>query len=448
MKFVPHEYQKYAIKFILLNLACALFLECGLGKTVILLTAVSKLIADGKVRKVLVVAPLRVALHTWSSECEKWDHLKHLKISKVLGTERERLKALQKQADVYVVNRENAEWLTKNWDWQFDMLVLDELSSFKSPSANRFKALRKIRKKINRIVGLTGTPTPNGLIDLWSQIYLLDRGERLRRTIGEYRDEYFLPDKRNQHVIYSYKLKAGAEKQIYDKLSDICISMKACDFLKMPERIDNVLETEMNEKETGLYKKLKGEMILSFADGDIDAVNAAALTVKLLQMANGAVYDENGKVKWIHDHKLDVLEDVIEASNGKPVLVFYSFQHDRDRIMRRFDAMDLDVDEWNKGNIPLALAHPASAGHGLNLQDGGSTVVWFGLTWSLELYQQANARLWRQGQKNTVVINHIITKGTIDEDILKALNTKENTQASLIEAVKANLFIKGENHDE
>jgi SNF2 family DNA or RNA helicase len=444
MKYVPHDYQKYAEEFIINHPACGLMLDMGLGKTVISLTAIWLLLFDYfEFSKVLVIAPLRVAHDTWSKECGKWEHLKELRISKVLGNEKERRLALTRKADIYIINRENVEWLCDNNKFDFDMVVIDELSSFKSPTAKRFKALRKVRPKVKRIVGLTGTPAPNSLMDLWSQINLLDMGERLGRFITNYRNEYFVPDKRNQQVIFSYKLKEGAEEQIYNKISDICVSMKACDYLKMPQRIDNVVEVQMSEKEQALYKKLENEMILPFTDGDIDAVNAAALSNKLLQMANGAVYDEFKKVKNIHNKKLDALEDLIEAANGKAVLIFYAYQHDKDRIMSKFKVAELntseDISKWNNSKIPIAIAHPASAGHGLNLQAGGSTVIWFGLTWSLELYQQANARLWRQGQKETVIIHHITTKGTIDEDVIKSLSKKEIGQDTLINAVKARI---------
>lgn len=444
MKYVPHEYQKYAEDFIINNPACGLLLDMGLGKTVITLTSLWLLMFEYfEINKVLVIAPLRVAHDTWSRECEKWDHLSKIKISKVLGTEVERRKALAATADIYVINRENIEWLCNNYDFDFDMVVIDELSSFKSPASKRFKALRKVRPKIKRIVGLTGTPAPNSLLDLWSEINLLDMGQRLGRFIGGYRNEYFLPDKRNQQVIFSYKLKEGAEEGIYNKISDICVSMKACDYLNMPDKIHNVIEVEMSDKEKKLYKKLEKEMLIPFEDGDIDAVNAAALSNKLLQMANGAVYDENKAVKEIHNRKLEALEDLIEGANGKPVLIFYSYKHDKWRITKKFRVQEIltseDIEKWNKGDIPIAIAHPASAGHGLNLQGGGSTIIWFGLTWSLELYQQANARLWRQGQKNTVIIHHIITKETVDEQVMKSLQEKRTGQDSLIDAVKARI---------
>lgn len=444
MKYVPHDYQKYAEEFIINHPACALMLDMGLGKTVITLTAIWLLLFDYfEFSKVLVIAPLRVAQDTWSKECEKWDHLKGLRISKILGTEKERRMAVVRKADIYIINRENVEWLCENYKFDFDMVVIDELSSFKSPTAKRFKALRKARPKVKRIVGLTGTPAPNSLMDLWSQINLIDMGQRLGRFITNYKNEYFVPDKRNQQVIFSYKPKEGAEEQIYNKISDICVSMKACDYLKMPERIDNIVEVEMSQKEQSLYEKLEREMLLPFADGDIDAVNAAALSNKLLQMANGAVYDEFKSVKSIHSRKLDALEDLIEATNGNPVLIFYAYKHDKDRIEERFKVTEIqtsnDITNWNKGKIKIAIAHPASTGHGLNLQAGGSTVIWFGLTWSLELYQQANARLWRQGQKETVIIHHIVSKGTIDEQVVNALQKKQTGQDTLINAIKARI---------
>lgn len=444
MKYVPHEYQKYAEEFIIDHPACGLFLDLGLGKTVITLTAIDELMYNYfEVSKVLVIAPLRVAHDTWSKECKKWDHLNGIRISKVLGSEKERRVALFRRSDIYIINRENVEWLTKNYKWDFDMVVIDELSSFKAHSAKRFKALRKVRPITKRVVGLTGTPAPNSLIDLWSQINLLDMGVRLGRFIGNYRNEYFEPDKRSRDVIFSYKLREGSETAIYDKISDICVSMKACDYIDMPERIENIVEVSMEQKEVELYKKLEREMLLPFEDGDIDAVNAAALSNKLLQMANGAVYDEFRGVKEIHSKKLDALEDLIEAANGNPVLVFYSYLHDKDRISERFEVKELktseDITRWNHGEIKIAIAHPASVGHGLNLQAGGSTVIWFGMTWSLELYQQANARLWRQGQQNTVVIHHIICKGTMDEQVMASLSKKETGQRSLMDAVRARI---------
>lgn len=439
-----HSYQKYCINFIIDHPYSGIFLDMGLGKSIITLTAVWLLLFDYfEISKVLVIAPLRVAQNTWSKEVEKWEHLEGLRTSKVIGSVKDRKAALVQKANIYIINRENVEWLCKNCKFDFDMVVIDELSSFKSPSAKRFRALRKVRPIIKRITGLTGTPAPNSLMDLWSEINLLDMGQRLGRFIGSYRNEYFVPDKRNQQVIFSYKPREGAEERIYNKISDICVSMKACDYLKMPERIDNIIEVEMSEDEKNLYNKLENEMILPFSDGDIDAVNAAALSNKLLQMANGAVYDENRTVRFIHDRKLDALEDLIEAANGKTVLVYYAYKHDKVRIINKFKAKEIltskDIEEWNNGEIQVAIAHPASTGHGLNLQTGGSTIVWFGFTWSLELYMQANARLWRQGQKETVVIHHIICKDTIDEEVMMSLQKKKSGQDELINAVKARI---------
>lgn len=450
MKYSPHDYQSYATEFIISHPVCALMLDMGLGKTVITLSALWQLLLDYfLVGKVLVIAPKRVAEDTWSREFGKWDHLTGLTISKILGTKAERETALRADADIYIINRENVVWLVENYRWDFDTVVIDELSSFKSNKAQRFKAMKRVRPKIRRIVGLTGTPAPNGLLDLWPQMNLLDMGQRLGRFIGGYREQYFLPNKRNRDIIYSYRLKPGAEEKIYQLISDICISMKAVDYLQMPEYISAKVEVEMNEKEQRLYDQLEKEMVLTVGKEELDAVNAAALSNKLLQMANGAVYGEDKKVVQIHDRKLDALEDLIEAANGKPVLVAYWFKHDRDRILKRFEARDIDtakdITDWNEGRIPVALIHPASAGHGLNLQDGGSTIIWFGLTWSLELYQQLNARLWRQGQRNTVVIEHIITKGTVDEDVIRSLERKDAGQSALIESVKAR--IGGRVHD-
>lgn len=444
MKYNPHSYQKYATKFIIDHKACGLFLDMGLGKTIITLTALWSLILDYfEVGRVLIIAPLRVAKDTWPREIEKWEHLKGLSYSVVVGSEKEREAAINKKAFIYIINRENVSWLVENRMFNFDMVVIDELSSFKSNKSKRFKSLRKVRGGLKRIVGLTGTPVPNGLIDLWPQINLLDMGERLGRFIGGFRERYFIPDKRNRDVIYSYKPKEGAEDAIYKKISDICISMKANDQLKMPKLLVSNYEVNMSKKEKQMYDTLKKDLILPFKDGDIDAASAVGLSNKLCQMANGAVYDENGKVREIHTRKLDALEDIIEAANGKPVLIAYWFKHDKNRLIKRFNAVPIDKSEdiarWNKGEIPVAIIHPASAGHGLNLQEGGCNLIWFGLTWSLELYQQCNARLWRQGQKETVVIQHIVTEGTIDEDIIKALNAKEVTQEELIKAVKARI---------
>lgn len=445
MKYKPHNYQQFATDFILNQSICCLMLDMGLGKTVITLTALWQLALDSfDVSRVLVIAPKRVAEDTWPKELAKWEHLTGLTSSLVLGSAAERKAALQRKAFLYIINRENVAWLVKNHYWDFDMVVIDELSSFKSNKAERFKAMKKVRPMITRIVGLTGTPAPNTLLDLWPQMYLMDMGQRLGRFIGGFRDRFFLPDKRNREIIYSYKPREGAEDAIYALISDICISMKAADYLDMPERIDNRIEVSMSPKERKLYDDFQKDMVLSIGDEELDAVNAAALSNKLLQMANGAVYGENKKVIPIHDRKLDALEDLVEAANGKPLLVAYWYKHDLQRIKARFKnarCIDTakDIDDWNAGKIPLALIHPASAGHGLNLQDGGCTIVWFGLTWSLELYQQLNARLWRQGQKHTVVIHHIVTKGTHDEDVMRALENKDTRQSALIEAVRARI---------
>ena len=444
MKYVPHEYQEYAKEFIVNQNISALFLDCGLGKTVITLTAIWELMLDYfEVRKVLVIAPLRVARDTWPAELHKWEHLKGIEMSAVLGSERERVTALNRRADVYVINRENVEWLAGYGKWDFDMVVIDELSSFKSHKTKRFKALKKVRPMVKRIVGLTGTPAPNGLIDLWAEIGLLDMGQRLGRFIGGYRERFFVPDKRSREMVFSYKLRDGAEEAIYGLISDICISMKAADYLEMPECIYNRVEVVMNEKERKLYQQLERDMLISFEDGDIDAVNAAGLSNKLMQMANGAVYDENKAVKHIHDRKLEALEDLVEAANGKAVLIAYWYKHDLERIKKYVGAVELDTAEdmrkWNAGEIPVAVIHPASAGHGLNLQAGGSTLIWFGLTWSLELYPQMNARLWRQGQKETVVIHHLMAKGTLDERVMEALEKKDCGQSALVDAVKARI---------
>lgn len=445
MKYKPHNYQQFATDFILNQSICCLMLDMGLGKTVITLTALWQLVLDSfDVSRVLVIAPKRVAEDTWPKELAKWEHLTGLTFSLVLGSAAERKAALQRKAFLYIINRENVAWLVKNHYWDFDMVVIDELSSFKSNKAERFKAVKKVRPMVTRIVGLTGTPAPNTLLDLWPQMYLMDMGQRLGRFIGGFRDRFFLPDKRNREIIYSYKPREGAEDAIYALISDICISMKAADYLDMPERIDNRIEVSMSPKERKLYDDFQKDMVLSIGDEELDAANAAALSNKLLQMANGAVYGEDKKVIPIHDRKLDALEDLVEAANGKPLLVAYWYKHDLQRIKARFKnarCIDTakDIDDWNAGKIPLALIHPASAGHGLNLQDGGCTIVWFGLTWSLELYQQLNARLWRQGQKHTVVIHHIVTKGTHDEDVMRALENKDTRQSALIEAVRARI---------
>ncbi len=446
MKYNPHEYQNYATNFIVEHPVSAVLLEMGLGKSVITLTAIMELMYERfEIGKVLVIGPLRVARDTWPAEIKKWDHLKELSYSVVIGTEAERKAALNKKASIYLINRENIDWLITNsgHPFDFDMVVIDELSSFKSASAKRFKSLLKVRPKVKRIVGLTGTPSSNGLMDLWAEFRLLDMGERLGRFITHYRNNYFEPDKRNGQMIFSYKPRVGAEDAIYRLISDITISMKSADYLKMPECIMNEVAVQLSERERKQYDSLKQDMILSLDDSEIDAVHAAALSGKLLQMANGAVYDEMGNSIHIHDRKLDALEDLIEGANGKPLLIAYWYNHDLQRIKVKFKVREIktskDIKDWNNGEIEVATIHPASAGHGLNLQVGGSTLIWFGLTWSLELYQQTNARLWRQGQNETVVIHHIVAKGTIDEQVIKALKNKQTGQDALLKAVKARI---------
>lgn len=400
-----------------------------------------------EIRKVLIIAPLRVASQTWPAEIKKWDHLKGLSYSVAVGTEKDRINALMKRATIYIINRENVDWLVNKSGipFDFDMIVIDELSSFKSYGAKRFKSLLKVRPSVRRIVGLTGTPSSNGLMDLWAEFRVLDLGQRLGRYITHYRSAYFVPDKRNAEIIFSYKPLPGAEERIYSQISDITISMKSADYLKMPECVINEVPVYLSEKEWIIYSDFRDEMVANLGDEEIDAVNAAVLSGKLLQMANGAVYDDKNKAHLIHDRKLDALEDLIEGANGKPVLVAYWYKHDLERIQKRFPVRQIksskDIENWNDGSIPIAAIHPASAGHGLNLQSGGSTLIWFGLTWSLELYQQTNARLYRQGQNETVVIHHIIAKDTIDEDVMAALTRKEKTQTSLIDAVKAKLEV-------
>jgi len=439
MRYAAHDYQVIATDFIIEHPTSCLILDMGLGKTVITLTALWNLVLDSfEVGKILIIAPLRVARDTWPTELRKWEHLSGLTASVVVGSEKERKAALGKKAFLYIINRENVVWLCENHQWDFDMVVIDELSSFKSHQAKRFRALRKQRPRACRVLGLTGTP--GNLMDLWAEIGILDMGQRLGRFIGAYRERFFVPDKRNREIIYSYKPREGAEEKIYELISDMTISMKAVDYLNMPELISNRIEVVMSEKEVDIYERFQKDMVVTVGGKELDAVNAAALSGKLVQMANGAVYDNDRNVIHIHDKKLDALEDLIEAVNGKPLLVAYWYQHDRERIQKRFDVRMIDtskdIEDWNAGKISVALIHPASAGHGLNLQEGGSTIIWFGLTWSLELYQQLNARLWRQGQKNTVILQHIITKGTHDEDVMKALENKNTGQQALIEAVK------------
>ena len=445
MNFKPHDYQNYAIEYIKENPVTAVLLGLGMGKSVISLTAIADLLFDSfEVHKILIIGPLRVARDSWPMEISKWEHLQHLTYAVAVGPLAERKAALVRNADITIINRENVQWLVESDNFDYDMVVIDELSSFKSHTSKRFKALMKVRPKVKRIVGLTGTPSSNGLMDLWAEFRLLDMGERLGKFITRYREAFFMPDKRNGQQVFSYKPRPDAEEEIYRRISDITISMKCTDHLNMPELISTQYEVVLSDDERKQYERLKSELVMTVSDGEITVPNAASLTNKLSQLANGAIYDDAKHIVEFHSRKLDALEDIIESANGNPLLVAYWFKHDLERIRKRFDVREIkttkDIIDWNAGKIPVALIHPASAGHGLNLQSGGSTLVWFGLTWSLELYQQTNARLWRQGQTaGTVVIQHIITKGTIDERILKALSKKELTQNALIDAVKADL---------
>ena len=447
MKYEPYGYQSYATDRIVSDCALGCFYPMGTGKSIIALTAIERLMYEQiEVQRVLVIAPLRVAEHTWAREAAKWDHLSHLRISRVLGSAAERRSALIVDADVYVINRENVPWLVEECGsrWPFDMVVIDELSSFKSSKAQRFKALRKVRPQIGRIVGLTGTPAPNGLLDLWSQVYLLDQGERLGRTLTAYRDRYFVPDQRSRQQVWSWKPAPGAEEAIHAKISDLCISMTAADWLQLPERIDLTVPVVLDPAARAAYERMERDWLLPLADTVIDAGTAAVVGMKLLQLAGGAVYDEDGTSVRVHDAKLEALEDILEAANGHPVLVFYGFRHEESRIAARFPGTRTlkttdDIEDWNAGKVPIMLAHPASAGHGLNLQDGGSVIVWMGPTWNLENYLQANARLHRQGQRHTVIVHHLIAEGTIDEQVMQALTDKGLGQDRLIEAVKARI---------
>ena len=448
MEHKPYYYQAFAENFILNNAAAGLLLDMGMGKTAISLTAADKLLFDYfAVRKVLVIAPLKPARETWPPEAKKWDHLRHLRFSLILGSKKERIAACSKEADIYIINREQVVWLVDYYKsaWPFDMVIIDELSSFKSSKAQRFRALKKVRKYITRIVGLTGTPSPNGLLDLWPEMYLLDEGKALGKTLTSYRETYFVPDKRNATTIFSWKPKDGAEDAIYERLDGLCISMKSSDYLKLPDRLMLRREFELSEKAAELYRTLERDTLLPFADGDIDAPTAAILTNKLLQVAGGAAYDENGNVKILHEDKLEALDQLIEEANGQPVLVFYAFRHELERILARYtEAVDIKekdaVTRWNQGEVPILLAHPASAGHGLNLQEGGHIAIWYSLPTSLELYQQANKRLHRPGQKSTVLIHHILMKGTYDYRVLdNILAPKEVRQNACLEALKARI---------
>lgn len=446
MQYKPHDYQKRATELVIKIPKIGLFLDMGLGKTVITMTAIQELMYDRfEVTKVLVIAPKRVAEDTWTREHAKWDHLKELRISKVLGNEQQRIHALKEDADIYVIGRDNVIWLINYYQglrkgWPFDMIVIDELSSFKNPQAKRFRALRKVMPFVNRVVGLTGTPSPNSMMDLWAELYLLDRGERLGPTLSSYREKYFRPGARNGYVIYKWEPFRNAQKEIEEKISDICISMSAADYLTLPKRIDNVIPVHLTDKEMAAYKQMEQEQLLKIDEEDIVALNAAAVMNKLLQIANGSVYSVDGDVVKIHDEKLDALEEIIDTT-GEPVLVFYSYKHDLEAIRSRIKGARIlegpeDIADWNDGKVQVLLAHPASVGYGLNLQEGGHIIVWYGLTWSLELYQQANARLYRQGQDKPVIIHHLVAEGTADEQVMHALQHKDMSQAALLEALK------------
>lgn len=460
MKFKPKNYQLIAMDFLRTHSHCALFLDMGLGKTVTSLTVAKELIDDYRVEKVLVIAPKRVAEDTWTRECQKWDHLNDLRVSRVLGSKKERLAALEMEADVYVINRENVQWLVEyhNGIWPYDMVIIDELSSFKSPQAERFKMLRRVIRQCDYVWGLTGTPASNGYMDLWAQIYLIDNGERLGRFIGSYRQEFFYAGAHNGYIVYEYKLRTGAKEKIDRRLSDICLSMSKEDWLEIPPIIFNEVRVRMTRKERKIYDQFERDKVLPLLDSKLVSIDtmdsavvgesAAVLSGKLLQMANGAVYDDNGDVFWLHDQKLDALDEIVESAQGQPILVFYSYKHDLDRILARHpEAVVLkgsaDIERWNNGEIPMLLCHPASAGYGINLQEGSHIMVWFGLPWSLENYQQSIARLHRQGQEHPVIVHHIICEGTLDEKVLQALQSKNATQKSLLDALKG--YIKNGN---
>lgn len=449
MKFNPHPYQEYCINRVIEQPFIELMLDMGLGKTVIVLKSIMELkFYRFQISKVLIVAPKKVAEATWCNEAAKWDELRPLRFSLVLGSAKQRIAALNAHADIYVTNRENTQWIVEHYRhaWPFDMVVLDEASSFKNPQAKRFKAMKAIRPRIKRLVELTGTPTPKGLIDLWSQIFLLDGGQRLGRTLSTYRDVFFVPDKRNAQMVFSYKPREGAEEAIYDALSDIAVSMKAEDYLTLPDCIYETIPVKLDEKAQRGYTELERETLLQIDDTTITAGTAGVLTNKLLQLCDGAVYDVEGKVRVLHDCKLEAFMETVEQLNGQHALVFYNFQHDRDRLTEALAHTGLharvytdarDADDWNAGKIDILLAHPASCAYGLNLQQGGHHIIWFGLTWSLELYQQANKRLHRQGQQKPVIVHHLVVQGGVDETVIESLSTKENVQNRLLSALKA-----------
>lgn len=444
MRFIPHDYQHYCISRMIREKRLGLFLRMGFGKTVITLTALNELIYfRNETRKALIIAPKRVAESTWTDESLKWEHLKHLKISKILGSQQKRIQAVEDDADIYIINRENIPWLVDNYktNWKWDTVVIDELSSFKNPSSKRFKKLKTVLPFIKRLYGLTGTPAANGLIDLWAQIYLLDKGERLEKTVSGYREKYFLPDKRNATTIFTYKLKPGSEEAIREKISDICISLKQSDYVKLPPLMTTNRKVILPPKAVKAYREMERDMFTQLPEGEISAANAGVVAGKLLQVASGAVYGEDGNYLAVHKAKIEALEEIEELSCDDNLLVFYNFIHEKELILKNFPHAKVlsgpeDITAWNNGEIKMLLTHPASAGYGLNLQKGGHTVVWFSPTWNLEQYEQANARLYRQGQNEPVSVIHIIAKDSIDEVVLMALSRKDKTQSALLEALQ------------
>lgn len=438
-----HDYQEFCVDFILTHESAGLLLDMGLGKTLITLSALKELKDFDLLGKVLIVAPLKVAKDTWKREIEKWNHLKDLTYSLVLGSSEQRKQALRESADIYIINRENLVWLIESHAWDFNVLVIDELSSFKATNTKRFKAMRRIRPKIERVIGLTGTPAPNSLLELFPQMYIVDRGECLGKSITAYRNQYFYPAQSSGHIVYKWALKNGADELIYEKVSKNAVSMRAKDYLKLPERVDNVIEVELSEKERKLYQKLKRDYILEIESKDVVALNAASLGGKLLQLAQGAVYDDKKLVLDIHERKREALDQIVEEANGQPILVFYWFKFDRERLLKWYpeseELTDNNIEKWNRGEVPMLIAHPASSGHGLNLQEGGHIIVWYGINWSAEYYAQANARLDRQGQTESVIVHHIITKDTEDERALQVVQGKITQQEALMEAVKAEI---------
>lgn len=451
MIYEPYPYQQYCAARIVADAAVGLFLDMGLGKTVITLDAINTLRYDRwAVQRVLIIAPKKVAEGTWTKEAQKWEHLRHLRISAVLGSQQKRLRALATPADIYVINRDNVAWLVDYFKnaWPFDMVVLDESSSFKNSQSKRFKALKLVRSRINRLVELTGTPASNGLIDLWAQIYLLDGGARLGRTLGQYRERFFDPDKRSRTQIFSYTPKDGSMEYIQQAIGDICVSMKAEDYLNLPDRMFDDVPVVLDDKARKAYRQLERDLLLELDEGQITAASAGVLTGKLLQLCNGAVYDSEKRPLAIHNCKVEAFLEVLEQLNGQHCLVFYNFQHDRDRLLAALEPLGLrvrvyqsaaDEDAWNAGEIDVLLAHPASCAYGLNLQNGGHHIVWFGLAWSLEQYEQANKRLHRQGQRHPVIVHHLVVQGGMDEDVIESLRAKGDTQEALMDALKARI---------